>query len=168
MPTMLQELRELGQALQAQEARSQAQEARSQAQEASIQTLETKIRVLQVHQKYTGKFMVSIILRELVSEFRRLVWKCKHPKKSYDTGSYNKWIMCKSYADEDVVPFVEKLLPGDCRHRGLLTWGTLRALTYHPSRGHLKRADWPTGLGNITAHEHSDDQIAYAVIVPDK
>ena len=45
----------------------------------------------------------------------------------------------------------------------MLTWKTLRELTYHPSRSHPKRANWPTGLGNITAHEHLPNQIAYAV-----
>lgn len=44
---------------------------------------------------------------------------CKHPKKSYDAELYNKWIMSKSHADEEIVPFVDKLLPGDCRLRDL-------------------------------------------------
>lgn len=156
VPTIIQELRELRQALQAQEARSQELEARSQEQE-------LKIKALQVHQKYTGKFMVSITIRELVGKFRELVWRCKHPRKSYDAEMYNKWIMSKSHQDEDTVPFVDKLLPpGAHRFRELLTWRTLRVLTYHPSRSHPKRADyqawatsWHTSRAMMRLHMQS-------------
>ena len=61
--------------------------------------------------------------------------------------------MAKTLEQDEVVPFVDELLPKDCKHRALLTWKTLRALSY------------PTGLGHsIAPFRPETGEIAYAVM----
>ena len=136
----------------AQNAKLAAQETNLAAQERKLAAQETTIAALGVDLRYAGKFVASIVLRELKDDFRHRVWSIQYPKKSFDSGMYSKWVACNANEEGKVVPFVNNLLPHDCKQRALLTWGTLRALSK------------PTCLGNsIPAYEPQVDEIAYAV-----
>ncbi|DBB01116.1 TPA: hypothetical protein ACH3X1_001007 [Trebouxia sp. C0004] len=129
----------------------------------SVETLQENVEVLEINLQYTKTIPVSVILRELLKHFRELVWSIQHPGQKYFLTKYNKWILSKNMDADDVVPFVNDLLPtGLRRQKAIVTWGFLRQNMYHPSHQEDQSRS-PTGRFNMTTHTHSTDAIAFAV-----
>ncbi len=91
------------------------------------------------------------------------MWSIQHPGQKYSLTKYNRWILCKKFDADDVVPFINDLLPtGSRRQKAMVTWGFLRQKMYHPSHQEDQSRS-PTGKFNTTTHTHSTDATAFAV-----
>ena len=88
-----------------------------------------KLQALTIDLKFQGRITAKIVLQDLKDDFRHKVWSMQYPEKNFDSGTYSKWIMSTAHQEDEVVPFVNNLLPQDCKQRALLTWRTLRALS---------------------------------------